>query len=156
MQAPARPDCARLREAGVAAALPVEPRVILYHKQSASARTRFLRHAHDSIFAVEGLPGEALLCKDRIAWHPAATIADIEQRFAMERGSLEVQGRFAATVLTPQARVPVFLARFTSIDPPFYLADWLEGRFVDLTQARDLPAIELQLLRTAYELVMGG
>jgi hypothetical protein len=52
--------------------------------------------------------------------------------------------------------IPVFLARFTSIDPPFEIAERLDAEFIYLTQAADLVRLELDLLRSAYETIMGG
>ena len=49
----------------------------------------------------------------------------------------------------------VYLAHFTSIDPPFEAAEAAGAAFIDLTQARGLPAAELALLRLAYEHVLG-
>lgn len=137
----------------------MKARVILYHKQSTSARTRFLRHAYDSVCAFEPLPDSARL-RERdaggVAWHPAATVTGAEKRLGLSSGGLEVQTEFIATVDAGDEPLPVFLARFTSIDPPFELAAALDCRFIDLTQARDLPPVELALLRRAYEVVMGG
>ena len=49
----------------------------------------------------------------------------------------------------------MLLARFTAIDPPFSAAEQLGGAFIDLTQARGLPPLELDLLRRAYEVILG-
>jgi len=56
----------------------------------------------------------------------------------------------------PDGCIQVFLARFTTIDPPFAAAATQGAEFVELPQARNLPSTELLLLRKAYELVIGG
>ena len=71
-------------------------------------------------------------------------------------GDIEAEGEYRACVDVANGPVNIFLARFTSIDPPFELADNCRASFIDLTQARDLPQVELELLRKAYELIMGG
>jgi hypothetical protein len=51
--------------------------------------------------------------------------------------------------------VPVLLAGFTTIDPPFNAADSVGGRFVALTELRGLPASEMDLVRRAYTVILG-
>lgn len=70
--------------------------------------------------------------------------------------ALEVQAGFRASVETDDDVIPVFLARFTSIDPPFEIAARLDAEFIHLIQARDLDRLELDVLRRAYEIIMGG
>ena len=133
--------------------------VILFHKQSTSARTRFLRFADDTVCGFAALPADAVLvdpAADTIAQHPAAAIADAARTLGLAAVDIEAEGGFVAEVEADGTRVAVFLGRFTAIDPPFELAATLGARFVDLTQARDLPAVELALLRRAYETVLGG
>ncbi|HZV55485.1 MAG TPA: hypothetical protein VFF82_11145 [Rhodocyclaceae bacterium] len=111
------------------------PRLILFHKQKTSARTRFLRFP-DTVLARGPL-----------------TVA--EERMALPAGSLEVVADFRMDVDTVDGVVPVLLAGFTSIDPPFAAAEAIGGRFVAITEARGLPPVELALLRNAYEVLIG-
>jgi hypothetical protein len=111
------------------------PRLILFHKQKTSARTRFLRFA-DTVLACGPLPAA-------------------EERLALPVGSLEIVDDFQMDVDTADGAVPVLLAGFTSIDPPFAAAEAIGGRFVAITEARGLPAVELELLRQAYEVLIG-
>jgi hypothetical protein len=113
----------------------VAPRLILFHKQKTSARTRFLRFA-DTVLAGGPVPAA-------------------EQRMALPAGSLEVVADFQMAVDTAYGPVPVLLAGFTSIDPPFAAAEAIGGRFVAITEARGLPPEELELLRHAYEVLIG-
>ena len=71
-------------------------------------------------------------------------------------GDLEAEGGYRHSVEARGGKIPVILAGITTIDPPFDLADRAGATFIDLTQARGLPQIELELLRHAYELLMGG
>jgi hypothetical protein len=58
-------------------------------------------------------------------------------------------------VATAEGALPVLLAAFTSIDPPFAAAEACGGRFAAITEARGLPPVELALLRRAYEVLIG-
>jgi hypothetical protein len=111
------------------------PRLILFHKQKTSARTRFLRFA-DTVLA-------------------CGPLSAAEDRMALPAGSLEVVADFQRDVDTGDSTVPVVLAGFTSIDPPFAAAEAIGARFVPIIEARGLPPVELELLRHAYEVLIG-
>jgi hypothetical protein len=132
------------------------PRLILCHKQKSSARTRFLRFA-ESVVAFAPLPASATVAAETgtVRPHPAAPLRAAEERLALPAGSLEVVNDFLFDVDTPDGSVPVLLAAFTSIDPPFTAAEAVGGRFVAITEARGLPNVELELLRRAYEVLIG-
>ncbi len=131
-------------------------RLILFHKQKSSARTRFLRFA-DTVVAFAPLPASATLNADTrsVRPHPAALLRAAEERLALPDGSLVSVSDFSADVETTDGTVPVLLAGFTSIDPPFAAAEAIGARFVAITEARGLPTVELELLRRAYEVLIG-
>lgn len=136
-----------------------EPRLVLYHKQASSARTRFLRFA-DSLLAFAPLPPEAVLRaetapRDAVLPHPAPWLKLAEERLGLAAGSLRAEPEFHAEVDTPDGAVQVLLAEFTAIDPPFAAAEASGGRFVALTEARGLPPLELELARRAYTTILG-
>lgn len=134
-------------------------RVILYHKQATSARTRFLKFSHDSVCAFESIPKFAQLV-DREAvstlLHPAAALKEVEEELGLDQGTLKAETEYRHNVEVPGGSLQVILANITTIDPPFELAEKVNAHFIDLTQARGLPQIELELPRHAYELVLGG
>lgn len=134
----------------------VVPRLILFHKQKTSARTRFLRFA-DTVLAFGGLPASAQVAAEAgsVRPHPAVHLHAAEQRLGLPPGSLEALPEFEHDVETGNDVVPVLLAAFTSIDPPFAAAEAIGGRFVAITEARGLPPVELDLLRKAYEILIG-
>ncbi len=139
----------------------MDTRVILFHKQSTSARTRFLRFDESSsICAFEPLPPSAILrdpgAADDTPLHPGAAVSAAERQLGLDRGGLEAEAEFTAVAEVGGEPIPVFLVRFTATDPPFELAERYHGTFIDLTQARGLPEVELALLRRAYEVVLGG
>jgi hypothetical protein len=134
------------------------PRLILFHKQSTSARTRFLRLGHGGICTFGPLPHTARLAEPAsgaVTVHPASWLRATESSLALPAGSLEAEPGFRCTLRTAEGDTQVLLARFTAIDPPFSAAERLGGAFIDLTQARGLPPLELDLLRRAYEVILG-
>lgn len=147
--APSSPDPAALT-----------PRLIMYHKQSTSARTRFLAVAYGGVCAFDGLPESVELLAadtavaDKIAQHPGAVVGQAGRVLGLPPGALEADRGFRSQVMIDGRRVDIFLARLTAIDPPFEVAEANQGRFIDLTQARGLPPAELQLLRRVYQHVM--
>lgn len=133
-----------------------EPRLLLFHKQKTSARTRFLLFA-DTALAFAPLPPAAVLAAEngRVRPHPAAHLHAAEQRLGLPAGALEAVPDFAADVDTPSGSTPIILAGFTSLDPPFAAAEAIGARFAPITEARSLPPLELELLRRAYEVLIG-
>lgn len=134
-------------------------RVILYHKQATSARTRFLKFAHESVCAFEPIPMPAQLLEEacgKMVNHPTAILQEVEQRLEFPAGSLKAEGEYRHTVEVPGRNIQIILASINTMDPPFEQAERSNACFIDLTQARGLPSVELELLRHAYELVLGG
>ena len=136
------------------------PRLIMYHKQSTSARTRFLKLAYGGVCGFSALPSEAVIDETpstsaRVVTHPAAVLRDAEIRLGLAPGSLEAEPGFRCAIAAGDERTEVFLARFTSIDPPFETVQAHGSSFIDLTQARGLPPVELDLLRRSYERILG-
>jgi hypothetical protein len=133
------------------------PRLILFHKQKTSARTRFLLFA-ETVLAFGPLPASARLLPENagtIRLHPAAHLHAAEERLGLPAGSLEPVADFHLEVEADDGAVPVLLAGFTSIDPPFAAAEAIGAHFAPITEARGLPAVELELLRRAYEILIG-
>ena len=136
-----------------------DPRLLLFHKQGTSARTRFLRFG-DSLLAFAPLPAGAVLRAEDAAPGKILPLAPAllkltEEKLGLPGGSLQVDPEFSATLDTPQGEVPVLLAGFTTIDPPFGAAESVGGRFVALTELRGLPATEMDLVRRAYAVILG-
>lgn len=137
--------------------------LILYHKQSTSARTRFLRFGNGRVCGPDALPEDAALEAEAgldqagaaLLIHPAMMLREAEHRLCMPRGSLEFDTGFRRILSAEGAPASVYLARFTGVDPPFEAADAVGAAFIDLIQARGLPPVELSLLRLAYEHVLG-
>ncbi|MBK5970957.1 MULTISPECIES: hypothetical protein [Thiorhodovibrio] len=138
-----------------------DTRLILYHTQPVSARTRFVRFDHGGICGFEPLPARTHLDEDdpdiasKLVSHPAFLLRDAEKRLRLEAGALEVHAGFRATPMSPGGAIEVRLARFISLDPPFAEVAAVGGAFIALTEARELPPVELELLRRAYQRILG-
>ncbi len=138
--------------------MPSDLRLILVHKQKTSGRLRFLRLAH-GIVAFAPLPPKSLLMEPaappQVVHHPAVFLQAAEARLGLPAGSLVHEPEFRAAVDTPDGPVALHLASFTMIDPPFDAAAALDGTFIAITEAAGGTPVEMDLLRHAYEVLLG-
>lgn len=133
-------------------------RLILYHKHPSSGRTQFLR-LDGTICQFEGISsasrvadswiGDSQMQKD-----VSQLLADAEQRLEMPNGTLEIDRDFEVSLDDSDTPVRVYLARFTTLDPPEEKLAEKAGKFIALSEARRLPPNELELLRLAYSAIM--
>lgn len=138
-------------------------RLILYHVQSTSARTLFLRHATGSVIAPAPLPFlSTVLDEDELDGmrppvfaHPAALVRDYCAHAGLEPALLQAEAEFQQHVDTPAGTVTVYLARFTCIDPPRARFAEQGGTFCAITELRGGHPAEMALLQRAYETIMG-
>ncbi|EXJ16577.1 hypothetical protein [Imhoffiella purpurea] len=135
------------------------PRLIMYHKHPTSARTRFLKLPYGGVCGFEALPEGAELTSggesENLVSHPAPLLRAAETQLGLPSGALEAESGYRCRVGWNDGTADIYLARFTSIDPPFEEATTHGSTFIDLTQARNLPPVELALLRLAYERILG-
>jgi hypothetical protein len=138
--------------------LPADLRLILVHKQKTSGRLRFLRLPHGTV-AFAPLPPLSDLIEDaappQVVHHPAVFLQAAEARLGLPAGSLAHEPEFQATVDTPDGPVAMHLASFTTIDPPFDAAAAVGGQFIAITEAMGGMPVEMDLLRRAYEVLLG-
>lgn len=143
-------------------------RLVLYHKQQTSARVRFLRQPAGGICGPPGVPADARARLGTCAHgrggesgaalltHPAMLLRAAEASLALPRNTLEADTGLLCQLAGDEGFcADVVLGRFTTIDPPFGEAEAVGAKFIDLTQARGLPAAELSLLRLVYEHLLG-
>jgi hypothetical protein len=142
------------------------PHLVLYHKQHTSARLRFLRHAHGGICAAGPMPADTRIetvvgagaqvgAGASLSTHPGMLLRAAEAALGLPRGCIEADGGFRCRVVVEGNGADVHLAHFCDIDPPLDAAAAAGAEFIDLTAARGLPRVELELLRLAYEHVLG-
>ncbi|PKO85910.1 MAG: hypothetical protein CVU18_17740 [Betaproteobacteria bacterium HGW-Betaproteobacteria-12] len=136
----------------------VVPRLILLHKQATSGRVRFLCLS-SGVVAFSPLPVLAALRDENysptVQVHPTAVLREAEIHLGLPEGAIVPEADFQAWVDTPAGDVPVLLAAFAGIDPPFAAAERTGSRFIALTESRTLSEVERNLLRRAYEHVLG-
>jgi len=134
------------------------PRLIILHKQSTSARVRFMTLG-ESVLAFSPLPETAVLRAEdyssTLQFHPTAALRAAEKTLGLAEGGLEPVPEFCVWLDTPDGDQAVLLAACTSIDPPFEAAEKQGGKFIAITEARRLPLVERELLRRAYEHLLG-
>lgn len=134
------------------------PRLVILHKQSTSARVRFMTLG-DSVLAFSPVPESAVLRGEdyspTVSFHPTAALRAAEQKLGLADGGLEPVPDFCLWLDTPQGDQAVLLAACTSIDPPFEAAEKQGGKFIAITEARRLPLVEREILRRTYEHVLG-
>lgn len=139
-------------------------RVILYHKQATSARTLFLRHADGGVCAPEPLPPLASVLEEAetpsesstLAVHPASLALVLCRHLGLPPDSIEIDPEFSARVDTPGRRLTAYLGRFKSMDPPRAAFAGRGGCFRALTELRGSAPAEMELLRRAYQTILGG
>ncbi|MCG7985473.1 MAG: hypothetical protein JAY90_22395 [Candidatus Thiodiazotropha lotti] len=136
----------------------MDHRVILYHKQATSARTRFLKFDNNTVCAFAPLPDLSTVVASRpdTVFHPKAILTETEKRLGLPSDTLVFESEYRQTVQVPGEDIDILLAGITTTDPPFVEVERSNAQFIDLTQARGLPGVELELLRSAYELILGG
>lgn len=136
-------------------------RLILYHSQSTSARTLFLRHATGSVIAPEPLPPLSTLLEEgafepgEVFLHPQALVHSYCAGLGLESSLLQADGEFHQQVDAPGGAIAVYLARFTCIDPPRQWFAEQGGRFCAITELRGAHPAEMALLQRAYQAIMG-
>lgn len=140
-------------------AFPADLRLILAHKQKTSGRLRFLKLAHGTL-AFTPLPKLSVLMEDAppppVVHHPAFFIQAAEAWLKLPAGSLEYEAEFTASVDTPEGPVAVHLLNVLTIDPPFAEAEAVGGKFVAITELVGGMPAEMDLLRLAYSVILGG
>lgn len=138
----------------------MDTRVILFHKTPTSGRTQFLQFSHGGVCGPDPMPFPAQVMDapedNKLSLHHAQLVTRVSDALGLEQGKIEAETEFHEWVDVARGPVQVFLLRFTGIDPPFKLAEELGGTFIELSGARSLVPVELELLRSAYECVMEG
>lgn len=130
--------------------------LILYHKHPTSARTRFLRFAHGGICDSGPLPLDAVLAPPpTLCTHPRMVLRAAAAHLGLPADGLAPNARFRCGLRIGNREEQVHLGQFAGIDPPFEQVEACGAQFVDMMQARRQPELELQLLRLAYEYVLG-
>jgi len=135
----------------------MQNRIILFHKQSSSARIRFLYFSNrNSVLGFESLPNLAsLIEKSTDSLNENAQRKQLNEFFGDVDERVIIDDDFHYNIDVPGEIIGVALARFTDIDPPFELAQKVNAKFCEITAARSVSPVELELLQKAYTQIMG-
>lgn len=136
-------------------------RCVVFHKQKTSARTRFLIQGRDVVFPA-GLEEESSLTDaadpdapaGNLLPHPAAGIASLAALLDLPPSVFRVEGAHLGRVVEDNL-APIWLVEVTTTDPPLEKALRMGGRFVSIMEARQASLIQREILRRAYERVLG-
>ena len=135
-------------------------RVILYYNGAISALTLFLQHPDESVCTPSPLPALSSVLEEddtplTIALRaPADMVASISNAMGLPANLLQANMAYRELVDTPGGIITVYLARFNALDPPRQLMSEKGCKFRTLTELRNRPTAEMELLRRAYALVM--
>lgn len=135
-------------------------RVILYYNGAISALTLFVQHPDESVCTPSPLPAlSAVLEEDEMPLNivhtpPAGIVSAISKAMSLPANLLQANTAYREQVDTPSGIITVYLAHFTTLDPPHHLMAGKGCKFRTLTELRNRPPAEIELLRRAYVLVM--
>lgn len=140
-----------------------DTRIIILHKHPVSAKVRFLRLAHGGICGFEALPDLASVLDDEvpekegnIVSHPAVIARQAEKMLALDQGALEIINEYLQRVDVPQGVIGVYLLGLVGHETPDEALAKQGTNLQLITEMRDLPPAEIELLRRAYVTVMEG
>ena len=118
-------------------------RLIIYHKQAASARILFFA-LNGSVCHCDGLPPESKIVNSSIEEervdYPETLITTITKSLEISSNILEIEKTFMAIAKSEDIAINIYLARFTTIDPPDEELKHLESR--------NALSIEVMLIRS--------
>ena len=135
-------------------------RVILYYNGAISALTLFVQHPYESVCIPSPLPAlSTVLEADEMSLTitnipPANVVSAISNAMGLPAQLLQADTAYQEQVDTPDGIITVYLAHFNTLDPPRQLMADKGCKFRTLTELRNRPPAELELLRRAYALVM--
>ena len=133
-------------------------RVILYYNGAISALTLFVQHPDAGVCTPCPLPvlSEILDADAEDMDYVAAedSVSAIGKTMGLPADLLQAHADYRERVDTPGGVITVYLAGFKTLDPPHQLMADNGCKFKTLTELRNRPPAEMELLRRAYVLVM--
>jgi hypothetical protein len=138
----------------------ISNRLILCHYDTYSSALLFARFG-SSVLAPAPLPEGAAAMSGAgvtgIQYEPATAVAALNSKFSLDAFPLSVVDGFEEWVGTDAGDpIRIHLARFTSFEAPREAIEPHGGVFKPISEMRGTPMIELNFLRTAFNLMMGG
>jgi len=135
-------------------------RVILYYNGAISGLTLFVQHPNESVCTPSPLPVlSSALEEDEMPLNignipPASIVSAISNAMGLPANLLQANIGYREQVDAPGGIITVYLARFNALDPPRQLMAEKNCKFRTLTELRNRPPAEMELLRRAYALLM--
>ncbi|WP_262964007.1 hypothetical protein [Methylobacter psychrophilus] len=135
-------------------------RTILYYNGAISALTLFVQHPDGSVCTPSPLPAKSSVREEDelsltiVHTPPAIIVSTISNIMDLPANILQADTGYREQVDTPDGIITVYLAHFTMLDPPRQLMADKGCQLRTLTELRNRPPAELELLRRAYVLVM--
>jgi hypothetical protein len=130
-------------------------RMVLCHKHPVSARLHFLIPQREGVVLPLPLPPLAVFAKgaadNLIQAHPASALRHLQQDLGILQ-ALQFVGEFQVSLEVPGMLLPVYLVALAGYDlcsPP------VGTRWIELTQSIGMPWLDRELLRRAYEVLIG-
>jgi hypothetical protein len=133
-------------------------RVILYYNGAISALTLFVQHPDASVCTPTPLPALSEIleadAEDIDTTAAINSVSAISKAMGLPADLLQAHVDYRERVDTPDGVITVYLASFKALDPPHQLIADNGCKFRTLTELRNRPPAEMELLRRAYVLVM--
>ncbi|MFZ2170262.1 MAG: hypothetical protein WAW61_11570 [Methylococcaceae bacterium] len=135
-------------------------RVILYYNGAISGLTLFVQHPDESVCTPSPLPALSSVIEPEemplniIHTLPEFIVNAICKAMELPEHILQANTAYREQVDTPGGIITVYLAQFNALDPPRQLMAEKGCKFRTLTELRNRPPAEMELLRRAYALVM--
>ena len=133
-------------------------RVILYYNGAISALTLFVQHPDASVCTPTPLPALSSVLDADVGNIDSKAAEDsvsaIRKIMGLPADLLQANADYREQVDTPDGVITVYLACFKALDPPHQLMADNGCKFRTLTELRNRPPAEMELLRRAYVLVM--
>ena len=135
-------------------------RVILYYNGAISALTLFVQHPDESVCTPSPLPVlSSVLEDDEMTLNsahtaPADIVSAVINAMGLPVNLLQANTGYREQVDTPDGIITVYLAQFNALDPPRQLMAEKGCTFRTLTELRNRPPAEMELLRRAYAQIM--
>lgn len=137
-------------------------RLLLFYKGDISALTLFAQQLNGSVCFPGPLPKLSVALDENETWqntvsmHPATLVNAINQHMHLDNDLVRAEPGFCEQVDAPGGVITVYMARFMLLDPPHALLAKHDCQMKTLPELRGRPPAEMELLRRAYTLLMGG
>jgi hypothetical protein len=134
-------------------------RVIIFYNGAISALTIFAQFTNESVCYPSPLPVlSSYLALDEqpaiLELPPANLIPEVCAQLGIPDDLFKVNPEYIERVDTPDGIITVYLLRFSLLDPPNALMTEKGAKLRRLTELRQRPTAELDLLRRAYATIM--